>query len=83
VIIATGQRTGNTAMPEEILTIKGATRLPVVVGSGVTEDNIEEILSLCDGVIVASSLKRDGVWWNEIDPERVRRFMDRARAARP
>ena len=83
VIIVTGQRTGDSATPEEILTIKGATRLPVVVGSGVTEDNIEEILSLCDGVIVASWLKRDGVWWNEIDPDRVRRFMDRARAALP
>jgi predicted TIM-barrel enzyme len=34
-------------------------------------------------VIVASYLKRDGVWWNEVDPDRLRHFMteaDRARA---
>lgn len=81
VVIATGQRTGDSATREEILTIKGATELPVVVGSGAHAGNVGQILALCDGVIVASSLKRDGVWWNEVDPERVRRFMDAARAA--
>ncbi|MEX0696084.1 MAG: BtpA/SgcQ family protein [Dongiaceae bacterium] len=82
VIIATGQRTGDCATRDEIVTIKDATQLPVVVGSGVGEDTVEDVLSLCDGVIVASSLKRDGVWWNEVDPDRVRRFMNRARAVR-
>jgi len=81
VAIVTGQRTGDQATREEISTVKGATDLPVVVGSGVTEANVGAILALSDGVIVASSLKRDGVWWNEVDPERVKRFMDRARSA--
>ena len=81
VIIATGQRTGDAAQTDEIETIKHATDLPVVVGSGVTADNIGRILAVADGVIVASSLKRDGVWWNEVDSERVARFMDRARTA--
>ena len=81
VAIVTGQRTGDQATREEISTVKGATDLPVVVGSGVTEANVGAILGLSDGVIVASSLKRDGVWWNEVDPERVKRFMDRARSA--
>ena len=81
VAIVTGQRTGDQATREEISTVKGATDLPVVVGSGVTEANVGAILGLCDGVIVVSLLKRDGVWWNEVDPERVKRFMDRARSA--
>jgi membrane complex biogenesis BtpA family protein len=75
VAIATGQRTGNAATPAEIDTIKGATSLPVVVGSGVDAGNIGRILDRADGVIVASSLKRDGVWWNEVDPERLTAFM--------
>jgi len=62
VVIATGQRTGDSATRDEIEAIKGATDLPVVVGSGVTLDNVGWIVSICDGVIVASSLKRDGVW---------------------
>jgi membrane complex biogenesis BtpA family protein len=75
VAIATGQRTGDAATPAEIDTIKGATSLPVVVGSGVDAGNIGRILDRADGVIVASSLKRDGVWWNEVDPERLTAFM--------
>lgn len=81
VVIATGQRTGDAAAAEELETIKGATELPVVVGSGVNATNVGRILAVADGVIVASSLKRDGVWWNEVEPERVARFVEAARAA--
>ena len=34
-----------------------------------------------DGCIVGSALKRDGYTWNEVDPERVKRFVDAARSA--
>lgn len=71
-VIATGQRTGNTAKMEEIDEIGTATSLPVLVGSGVTADNVSAILNHTDGVIVASSLKRDGDWWNEVEIERVK-----------
>jgi len=74
-IIATGQRTGDSASMDEIDEIAGATHLPVLVGSGVTEDNIAQILARTSGVIVASSLKQDGVWWNPVDPARVQRFV--------
>ncbi|TRW95311.1 BtpA/SgcQ family protein [Paracoccus sp. M683] len=74
-IIATGQRTGNSATIDEIEEIGSATHLPLLVGSGVTEDNIVEILKRTNGVIVASSLKQGGVWWNPVDPDRVRRFV--------
>ena len=78
-VIATGQRTGDAATFEEIDTIGAATALPVLVGSGVTRDNVAAILSRIDGVIVASSLKRDGVWWNPVDPERVGAFVAAAK----
>lgn len=76
-VIATGQRTGDAASETEIDAISQATSLPVLVGSGVTEANVEAILARVDGVIVASSLKRDGVWWNPVDPARARGFMQR------
>jgi membrane complex biogenesis BtpA family protein len=82
VAIATGQRTGDAATTAEIDAIKGATSLPVVVGSGVDADNIGRILERADGVIVASSLKRDGVWWNEVDRDRLTEFMRAVEAAR-
>jgi membrane complex biogenesis BtpA family protein len=83
VAIATGQRTGDAATIEELSAIAAATTLPVAVGSGVSPDNVGEILSVADAVIVASWLKQDGVWWNPVDPDRLRIFMaeaDRARA---
>src|SRR5262249_54384516 len=69
-IIATGQRTGHTADLDYIRTIKQASHLPTLVGSGVDEDNVRDILGVVDGVIVASSLKFGAVWWNPVDPER-------------
>lgn len=74
-VIATGQRTGNSATMEEIDEIGSATSLPLLVGSGVTPDNVNAILERTDGVIVASSLKRDGDWWNEVELERVKAFV--------
>ena len=82
VLIATGQRTGDVATTEEIETIKTAAALPVVVGSGVDESNVADILSVADGAIIASSLKRDGVWWNEVDRDRARSFMERVSTLR-
>ncbi len=75
-VIATGQRTGNSATMEEIEEVGSATSLPLLVGSGVTPDNVKAILARTDGVIVASSLKRDGDWWNEVEIKRVREFVD-------
>ena len=74
-VIATGQRTGDSATIAEIDEIGSATQLPVLVGSGVTETNVVEILEHTQGVIVASSLKHDGVWWNSVDVDRVKSLM--------
>lgn len=80
-VIATGQRTGNSATMEEISEVADATNLPVLVGSGVTADNIAQILTRASAVIVASSLKEGGVWWNPIGPKSVRDFVTAATPA--
>ncbi|TIX45609.1 MAG: BtpA/SgcQ family protein [Mesorhizobium sp.] len=74
-IIATGQRTGHAADLGYISIIKQAAGLPTLVGSGVTADNAKDILAIVDGVIIASALKHDGVWWNQVDSARVKAFM--------
>lgn len=80
-VIATGQRTGDSATLSEIDDIRSATSLPLLVGSGVTPGNVVEILGRTQGVIVASALKQDGVWWNPVDPARVKHFMSVAETA--
>jgi len=80
-VIATGQRTGDSATLEEIDEIRAATTLPLLVGSGVTPANVCQILERTQAVIVASALKVDGVWWNDVDRDRVKHFMAVAQAA--
>jgi conserved hypothetical protein TIGR00259 len=80
-VIATGQRTGDSATLSEIDEIRAATALPLLVGSGVTPDNVCQILGRTQGVIVASTLKVDGVWWNPVELARVKHFMAVAQAA--
>ena len=80
VVIATGQRTGHAADLAYIRQIKSAASLPALVGSGVTPENVREILGVVEGVIVASALKADGQWWNPVDPDRARRFVAQARS---
>ena len=82
VAIATGQRTGDAASLDELRVIGAGTSLPVLVGSGTNPDNVGDILANGAGVIVASYLKRDGVWWNPVDDERVAVFMRAVEKAR-
>ena len=75
VLIATGQRTGDSAQTDEVLEIASGSQLPVVIGSGVTKENAADLLAVADGLIVASSLKEDGVWWNPVSVAKVKELM--------
>jgi uncharacterized protein len=55
---------------------------PVVANTGVRADVIGDVFAIADAVIVGTSLKVDGITWNEVDPDRAARLMDAARAAR-
>lgn len=76
VLIATGSRTGDATHIDELRGIFENTNLPVIVGSGITPENADEILKYASGVIVGSNLKEDGVWWNPVSLERTKRLMD-------
>ncbi len=74
-VIVTGMHTGSTADLEEIKRVKEATNLPVLVGSGVTADNISEYLTYANAVIVGSYFKKDGYWANELDINRIKKLV--------
>lgn len=82
VLIATGSRTGDETKTEEISTITSVSKLPVIVGSGLTAENVGRILPECDGAIVGTSLKEDGKWWNPVSFERAQRLMVAVRSFR-
>ena len=79
-IIVTGVSTGKPPGALEVAEARNRCQLPVFVGSGVSMENVGELLLASDGLIVGSHFKRNGHWANEIDEERVREFV--AEAAR-
>ena len=62
--------------------IKGVTKTPVFCNNGVTAETVAKILSIADGCMVGTGLKKDGVFTNEVDEKRVAALMRSARMAR-
>jgi len=69
-VIVTGLATGRATDPDEVAAVTAAVRIPILVGSGLTAQNLSSYPS-ADAFIVGSSLKRDGLWLNALDPARV------------
>lgn len=78
-LIVTGTRTGAGADLEDLRRVRAAVNVPVLVGSGVTDESVRAILAECDGAIVGSWLKENGDVSRPVDKERVRRLMEAAR----
>ncbi len=57
--------------------------VPILIGGGVTVDNVAEVQAVADGAIVSSSLKNDGTAFGRFDPGKVQAFVAAAKAARP
>lgn len=49
--------------------------VPIIANTGVAPATVAEILSVADGCIVGTALKRGGETWNEVDADRVARFV--------
>lgn len=81
-VIVSGTGTGAEASVSDLETARGATSLPVLVGSGATADNLDRMLAWADGCIVGSALKVGGRADNPGEESRVVEFVQRYQAAR-
>ncbi len=70
-VIVTGRVTGDAPVPEDFAEVRAQTRLPVIIGSGITVENLAEFAPLADRLIVGSSVKKGGHWSGELDPQAV------------
>lgn len=50
--------------------------------TGVNIDNVEQYLPYIDAMFIGSSFKKDGIFRNQIDKERVKRFMNKTKELR-
>lgn len=77
-LIVSGGRTGEPVVVQFLDTVKKAVgSFPVWIGSGLREENAAELWPRCDGAIVGTAFKRDGLVEAPVDAERVRRLTDR------
>lgn len=52
---------------------------PLILGSGGTVENIQELLQYADGVIVGTTMKKERYLYNEVDYENAKKFVEAAR----
>ncbi len=78
-VVVTGVATGRETDTEDVRRAASA-GLPVFVGSGVTPMNVGRYKRLARGLIVGSSLKRNGDWREELDAPRVKALVEAFRA---
>ena len=71
-VIVTGNHTGHAVDMAQLREVRGATELPLLIGSGVNPGNIKDIFEYADAAIIGSSIKQGGNWSNQLDPERCK-----------
>lgn len=81
-LIVTGGFTGQPTDPADLAAARGATGLPILVGSGVTPAQAADLFRHAQGLIVGSWIKAEGNWANPPDPARCREMVRAAREAR-
>ena len=79
-VIVTGSTTGEEPSDAAISNVRRRCRLPIYLGSGITDRNLHGFYH-ADGFIVGSFFKKDGHWSQPVDPRRVERFMTAYAAA--
>ena len=75
-LIITGPRTGEAPDLKELKRVRGITRLPIFLGSGMTPENIAAYYPHADGFIVGSTFRRDGDFMKELEPKRLKTFLN-------
>lgn len=70
-VIITGTATGKPASLTDLAQARKATKLPLLVGSGVEPTQLAPLFQHADALIVGSFIKVDGSWKNAVDPRRA------------
>jgi membrane complex biogenesis BtpA family protein len=74
-VIVTGARTTEPPGPAELRRVKRHAHVPVLIGSGMTPQNIRSYFKLADGFIVGSTFREQGRFLGQLDRKRLDAFM--------
>ncbi len=70
-LIVTGSATGKATDPVDLQAVRKASALPILIGSGITAENILSYWDLADSFIIGSYFKTDGLWSKPLSMERI------------
>ena len=76
-VIVTGSVTGEAPQVADVKEAKTHCHLPVFLGSGISESNIDQFYNEADGFIIGTHFKVNGLWSNTVDPTRVTQFINK------
>jgi membrane complex biogenesis BtpA family protein len=74
-VVITGARTAEPPSTAELRRVKKHARVPVLIGSGMTPQNIKTYFPLADGFIVGSTFREEGSFLGALQPKRLAAFM--------
>uniref|UniRef100_A0ABM0GKX2 Uncharacterized protein F13E9.13, mitochondrial-like n=1 Tax=Saccoglossus kowalevskii TaxID=10224 RepID=A0ABM0GKX2_SACKO len=80
-VVVTGGSTGMATDTKELQDVLKAVNIPVLIGSGVTIDNMEHYMS-ANALIIGSYFKHGGSWENDVELPRVKAFMEKIQRLR-
>ena len=80
-VIVTGSVTGEAPQVADVKEAKSHCHLPVFLGSGISNSNIDHFYNEADGFIIGTYFKVDGIWSNTIDPTRVTQLVNKLHSA--
>jgi len=69
-VVVTGTATGRPTAAVDVAVVADRVSIPVLVGSGVNPGNVARYRR-ADAIIVGSFVKREGIWSNALDPDRL------------
>ncbi len=78
-VIITGNATGKEANISDVKNVRNVTTLPILIGSGITAENLDQYWDYADGFIIGSYFKEDGIWWKPVSNDRVNKVMRRVK----
>jgi membrane complex biogenesis BtpA family protein len=80
-VLVTGEGTGRAVDMDKLGAVRARVKVPVLVASGATPEELVRLATACDGVIVGSALRGDGRAGGPVDGEKAKRFAHAFRAA--
>jgi membrane complex biogenesis BtpA family protein len=76
-ILVSGPLTGQSADTSDLRKVKEAVKdVPIFANTGVKIDTVKDTFAYADGCVIGTHFKVDGITWNPVDADRVKRFMD-------